>query len=61
MTEAIADRAEVFQSREDQQWYVRTISSNGEVIMTSEGYWHRDHAFMVADDTGLPVEEVEVL
>lgn len=60
MTEKIADRAEVYQSAEDELWYVRTVSDNGEIIMHTEGYASRGHAMSVAGDTGLPVEEVEV-
>jgi len=54
VSERIADRAEVFQG-EDEKFYVRTVSTNGEGIMTSEGYNTKSYAEQVAKDTGLPV------
>lgn len=58
MPTKIADKAQVFQG-DDGKWYVRTRSEeNNQTIMTSEGYNDRDWAHAVAEDTGLPVEEV---
>lgn len=55
----IADIAQIFRD-EDGKWYVRTKSSNGQTIMTSEGYDDRQYAGQVAADTGLPIVLVEV-
>ena len=51
--ERIADRAEVFKG-DDGKWYVRTLSTNGKIILSSEGYEQPDYAERVAADTGLP-------
>lgn len=55
---SIADHAEVFQG-EDGKWYVRTVSDNNKIILSSEGYDDKDWAVAVARDTGLDVEFVE--
>jgi len=52
--ERIADRAEVFKG-DDGKWYVRTLSTNGKIILSSEGYDDHGYAISVAGDTGLPV------
>lgn len=50
----IADFVDVFQGQSDEKWYVHTLSSNGKVILTSEGYDDESYARQVAADTGLP-------
>lgn len=52
--EKIADHAEVFRGA-DGQWYVRTVSSTGKIILRSDGYKNESWAKAVAADTGLPV------
>jgi uncharacterized protein YegP (UPF0339 family) len=59
MIQKVADKAEIFQSKKDGLWYVRTISAdNGRIILSSEGYEDREWALVIAEDTGLPVSEV---
>ncbi len=58
MNDQIADVAQVFEGT-DGQFYVRTRSTNGNPILTSEGYENKGHAIKVAEDTGLRVEVLE--
>lgn len=52
----IIDKAIVVQGA-DGQYHVRAMSSNGEVILTSEKYENYEWAVKIAQDLGVPVEE----
>lgn len=56
--EHIVDCVEVVQDDND-QWRARGLSSNGEIIWTTEQYVDRDHAMSIARDTGRPIKGEE--
>ncbi len=58
MSERIVDYVEVVQDLND-QWHVRGVSDNGQVIWTTEQYRDRDWAMEVARDSGRPIKGEE--